>query len=136
MIKENNINKLRSLPLTNYNLNFLMEVDLMKFDVKISPLLGACFIGKTEIVSLFLENEFIDVDLESSPQKFTPLMVSCYKGFYEITRNLLDKNADVNKMNILGHRALLFCFSRLEENQYRYENKKICMRLMRGIFIT
>jgi len=108
----------------------LIEDDIIKFDLKISPLLSACYIGKIEIVWLLLENENIDVDLESSPQKFTALMVSCYKGFYEITRNLLEKNSDVNKMNCMGHRALLFCFSRLEENQYKYENKKICMMLV------
>lgn len=118
------------MPLSTYNLNFLIADDNIKFDSKISPLLSACFIGKIEIVSLILENEFIDVDLESSPQKFTPLMVSCYKGFYEITRNLLEKKADVNKINFMGHRALLFCFSRLEENHFKYENKKICMMLV------
>jgi len=43
---------------------------------------------------------------------------------------LLDRNADVKKKNRLGQMPVLFCFSRLEEDFYRYENKKICMMMI------
>lgn len=79
---------------------------------------------------MLLDNENIDVDLESFPEKYTPLMVACFKGFYEIVRLLLERKANVNKMNRLGQKPILFCFSRLEENNFRYENKKICMMLL------
>jgi ankyrin repeat protein len=130
LIKEQNVVKLRALPLVNYNLNFVIDDESVKFDQQITPLLAACYIGKTEIVCMLLENETIDVDMQSHPQEFTPLMVSCYKGLYEITRNLLEKHANVNKVNLMGHKAMLFCFSRLEESNYKYENKKICMMLI------
>jgi ankyrin repeat protein len=57
-------------------------------------------------------------------------MVSCYKGFYEIARMLLDRNADVKKSNRGGQSPFLFCFSRLDVDRYKYENKKICMMLI------
>jgi ankyrin repeat protein len=112
------------------NLNFLVEDSDIQFDQKISPLLCACYIGKIEIVQIILENESVDVNLESYPESYTPLMVGCFKGFYEIARILLEKKANVNKSNRMGQLPLLFCFSRLEENFFRYENKKICMMLI------
>jgi hypothetical protein len=87
-------------------------------------------VGKIEIVMMILDNEEVDVDLESYPESYTPLMVACFKGFYEIVRLLLDRKADVNKLNRLGQKPILFCFSRLEETFYKYENKKICMMLL------
>ena len=107
-----------------------MEESDIQFDQKISPLLCACYIGKIEIVQIILDMELIDVDLESFPECYTPLMVGCFKGYYEIVRLLLEKNANVNKPHRLGQLPLLFCFSRLEENFYQYENKKICMMLI------
>lgn len=93
-------------------------------------MLSACYVGKIEIVNMLLDNEEIDVDMESYPECYTPLMVSCFKGFYEIVRLLLDRKANVNKLNRLGQKPILFCFSRLEETFYKYENKKICMMLL------
>ena len=61
---------------------------------------------------------------------YTPLIVSCFKGYYEIVRILLEKNADINKKNKLGQLPILFCFSRLEEETFKYENKKICMMML------
>ena len=70
------------------------------------------------------------MDLESYPECYTPLMVGCFKGFYEIVRLLIEKNANIKKANRLGQFPILFCFSRLEENFFKYENKKICMMLV------
>jgi hypothetical protein len=79
---------------------------------------------------ILLENDGIDVDQESYPENYTPLMVACFKGFYEIVKLLLERNANVNKNNRHNQQPILFCFSRLEETFYRYENKKICMMLL------
>jgi hypothetical protein len=64
-------------------------------------------------------------------------MVASFKGYYEIVRILLEKKAEVNKTNAQGKYILdsgqtpiLFCFSRLEEQRYKYENKKICMMMI------
>ncbi len=57
-------------------------------------------------------------------------MVAVYKGFYEIVRILLEKEADVNKLNESSQTCILFCFSRMEEQRYKYENKKICLMMI------
>jgi ankyrin repeat protein len=57
-------------------------------------------------------------------------MVSCFKGYYEIVKLLLERKADVSKSNTAGQMPILFCFSRLEESYYKYENKKICMMMI------
>ena len=124
------LKQLRSLPLHNYELNYLVEDSDIQFDQKVSPLLCACYIGKIEVVMMILDNEGIDIDFESFPEEYTPLMVACFKGFYEIVRLLLQRGAKVNKPNRVGQKPILFCFSRLEEMYYKYENKKICMMLL------
>lgn len=59
---------LRVIPLHTFNLNFLIEDENIQFDKKISPLLAACFIGKTEMIQLLLHNDEIDVNFESQPE--------------------------------------------------------------------
>jgi hypothetical protein len=130
LIGQQDIRQIRNIPLNTYKINFLEEDKDIQFDQKISPLLCACYVGKVETVLLLLNNETIDVNLSSFPEGYTPLMVACFKGYYEIVRLLLEKNADVCKTNSLGQMPILFCFSRLEENYYKYENKKICMMMV------
>jgi ankyrin repeat protein len=130
LIAQQDIRQLRSLPIHTYNLNFLIEDKDIQFDQKISPLLSACYIGKLDVALIILSNEHLDVDQCSYPETYTPLMVASYKGYYEIARILLDRNANVHKSNRLGQKPILFCFSRLEETYYKYENKKICMMLI------
>jgi ankyrin repeat protein len=57
-------------------------------------------------------------------------MVACSKGYYEAVRMLIEKSAKINKENIYGQTAILFCFTRLSENKFKYENKKICMMMI------
>jgi ankyrin repeat protein len=121
---------IRTLPLQTYNLNFYLEDNDIVFDKKITPLLSACYTGKIDTVIMLLMNENIDVNLESQNEGYTPLMVACFKGYFEITRLLLERNADVKKVTKSGQAPIIFCFSRLEENFYKYENKKICMMLI------
>jgi ankyrin repeat protein len=130
MIAKQDLKSLRNLPIHTYNLNFLMEDKEIQFDQKITPLLSACYIGKVDIIIMLLCNDSIDVNLESYPEGYTPLMVSCFKGYYEIVKLLLERKAIVSKPNREGQLPILFCFSRLEENYYKYENKKICMMMI------
>ena len=132
IIITNDIYQLRQLPLSTFNLNFLYPTKNfdLKFDKEISPLLLSCFVGKIDIFLQLLNNEEINVNLCSHPDNFSPLMVACFKGYYEISRILLEKEADINKKNSLGQAPFIFCFSRLEHNSFRYENKKICMMLV------
>lgn len=130
LIGQQDIRQLRNLPLHTYNLNYLIEDKEIQFDRRISPLLCACYVGKLDIIIMLLNNDRVDVNLQSDTEGYSPLMVACFKGYYEITRMLLEKNADPRKPNNMNQAPILFCFSRLEENYYKYENKKICMMLL------
>jgi ankyrin repeat protein len=130
MIAKQDLKGLRNLPLHTYNLNYLLEDQEIQFDQKITPLLSACYVGKVDIIFLLLSNDYIDVNQQSQPEGYTPLMVSCFKGYYEIVKLLLERKAEVSKPNTAGQMPILFCFSRLEESYYKYENKKICMMMI------
>lgn len=65
LISQSDIRQLRSLSLTTYNLNYLIEDREIQFDKKITPLLAACYIGKYETLTLLLSNEKLDVNLAS-----------------------------------------------------------------------
>jgi ankyrin repeat protein len=68
--------------------------------------------------------------MASKPDLYSPLMISCYKGYYEIVRELLELHADTRQKNKNGQEAFIFCFSRLEQKSFKYENKKICFMLV------
>ncbi len=132
MIYLNDIRQLRLISITTINLNFLFPSSALdlSFDKEISPLLLACYIGKLEVLSYLLTNEQIDINLQSEPEKYSPLMISCYKGYYEIVRILLELKADINLPNRKGQLPFIFSFSRLDQNSFKYENRKICMMLV------
>ncbi len=131
-ILNSDIKQIRKLPIETVNLNFLFPASLigLKFDKEISPLLLCCYIGKFEIFHLLLSNEGINVNMASKPDLYSPLMISCYKGYYEITRELLERQANTKQKNKNGQEAFIFCFSRLEQKSFKYENKKICFMLV------
>ena len=131
-ILNSDIKQIRKLPIETVNLNFLFPTSLIgiKFDKEISPLLLCCYIGKFEIFHYLLSNEGINVNMASKPDLYTPLMISCFKGYYEIVRELLERNADTRHKNRNGQEAFIFCFSRLEQKSFKYENKKICFMLV------
>ena len=126
------IRQLRLISITSINLNFLYPTSSLdiSIDKEISPLILACYIGKLEIITYLLTNEYIDINLQSKPEKYSPLIISCYKGYYEIVRILLEMKADINLPNKNGQLPFIFCFSRLDQISFRYENKKICMMLI------
>lgn len=68
IISQQDLRSLRNIPIHNFNINFLIEDENIQFDKKISPLLAACFIGKTEAIQILLNNEEIDVNFESQPE--------------------------------------------------------------------
>ncbi len=56
-------------------------------------------------------------------------MISCYKGYYEIVRILLELR-DINLPNKKSQLPFIFSFSRLDQNSFKYENRKICMMIV------
>ena len=131
-ILNSDIKQIRKLPIETVNLNFLYPASLIgiKIDKEISPLLLCCYIGKFDIFHYLLSNEGVNINMASKPDLYTPLMISCYKGYYEIVRELLERNADTKQKNRYGQEAFIFCFSRLEQKSFKYENKKICFMLV------
>lgn len=81
------------------DLNYLIEFKDLEIDSLISPLICACYLGRIEMVRLFMENESIDLDLESSEYGFTPLCIACITANYEILSILIEYGAEVNKPN-------------------------------------
>jgi len=57
-------------------------------------------------------------------------MTACINGNYEIIKLLLDNNADVTATNALGNTALIYCFSRLDEEMNVFENKNLCFKML------
>lgn len=86
--------------------------------------------GKLEIIQILFSNDLIDVNMPSENEGYTALMVALYKGYYEVTKFLLENNADVGKITKSGHYPILFCFSRLEDDKYKYENRTLCMLMI------
>ncbi len=132
MIYLNDIKQLRLISITSINLNFLFSSSFLNitFDKEISPLILACYIGKLEILTYLLSNDNININLQSQPEKYSPLIIACYKGYYEIVKTLLEMKADINLPNKIGQLPFIFPFSRLDQNSFKYENKKICMMLI------
>lgn len=132
LILNSDVRSIRKTPISSVNLNFLFPSSLigLKFDKELTPLILCCYIGKLEIFNYLLTNDEINVNMSSTPCLFSPLMIACYKGFYEIVRELLERHADINHKNSNGQAAFIFCFSRLEVQSFKYENKKICLMLV------
>lgn len=132
LILNSDVKQIRKFPISSVNLNFLFPASLIgiKFDKEITPLILCCYIGKLEIFNYLLTNDEIDINMSSKPEEYSPLMIACYKGYYEIVRDLLENHANINQKNKNGQEPIIFCFSRLEQKSFKYENKKICFMLV------
>ena len=107
----------------------MIEFEEMEIDTKITPLVCACYLGRIEIVKLFMENELIDLDLATEEYGFTPLCIACITANYEIVNILLEYGAEVNKPNSFSQTPLFHCFTRLSETVNCFENKLISLKM-------
>lgn len=100
-------------------------------EVKLTPLALACYLGRYDIVKLFMSNPSIDLNLASCGSAYTPLIVTCIAGQFEILELLLERasDIDINKQCRRGKTAFYYCFSRLSEQCNQFENHRICMRM-------
>lgn len=110
------------------NMNFHEEFPDIEIDQKVSPLHCSTYLGKLEITKMILQNPTIDIDIASYPSGHTPLQLACTTGNYEIVDLLLEYGAEPNKPNKFSQTPLVSCFNRLDEENYAYENKKICFK--------
>ena len=120
---------MKNLEIHKKNLNFLKEYNEINLDTKIHPLLCACYLGRSEIVKYILQNPSIDIDLGSLDSGHTPLTIACLTANYEILQMLIEGDAEVNKPNAFNQTPLVASFSRLEEENNVYENRKICFKM-------
>lgn len=109
-------------------MNFSEEFPEIEIDQKVSPLHCSTYLGKLEITKMILHNPSIDIDIASYPSGHTPLQLACTTGNYEIVDLLLEYGAEPNKPNKFNQTPLVCCFQRLDEENYAYENKKICFK--------
>lgn len=110
-------------------MNYLEEFKFIPIDIRISPLILACHLGRNEIVKLLLGNKKTDINFSSDDASFTPLMVACMAGQCEIVELLLQFNVNIKLQCKGGKSAFYYCFSRLDENNNHFENHRICIRM-------
>jgi ankyrin repeat protein len=77
-----------------------------------------------------LENfTYIDLNLETKESGFTPISAAAMAGNFEIVCLLAQNGADVNKLDYMEQSPLIYCFSRMNEDENYYENKSIALRM-------
>lgn len=99
-------------------------------DVHITPLTQAAYLGRKKIIEMILENyPNIDLNLATLQNNYTPLSAACMAGNYDIVCLLSENGADVNKLDSMGQSPLIYCFSRLNEDENYYENKALALKM-------
>lgn len=74
-------------------------------------------------MELLLNNfETIDINLSTDSTQYTPLSAACMAGNFEIVQLLAENGADVNKCDSMQQSPLIYCFSRMNEEENIYEN--------------
>ena len=77
-----------------------------------------------------LENiTYLDLNLATSDSGYSPLSAACMAGNYDIVCLLAENGADVNQMDYMEQSPLIYCFSRLNEDESYYENKALALRM-------
>jgi ankyrin repeat protein len=77
-----------------------------------------------------LENSInIDLNLATKQNSYTALSAACMAGNYDIVCLLTEYGADVNKLDSTEQSPLIYCFSRLNEDENYYENKTLALKM-------
>jgi len=77
-----------------------------------------------------LENSInIDLNLATKQNSYTALSAACMAGNYDIVCLLSEYGADVNKLDSTEQSPLIYCFSRLNEDENYYENKTLALKM-------
>jgi len=96
------------------------KLELLKFFVKngakLDGVLGAaCAKGRKEIVKYLLTIPAIDIEETIDEDDSSPLMAACNEGDLEIVKMLIERGADINKVDKHGHNSL--AIARWSENK-------------------
>ena len=77
-----------------------------------------------------MENSInIDLNLATKQNSYTALSAACMAGNYDIVCLLTEYGADVNKLDSTEQSPLIYCFSRLNEDENYYENKTLALKM-------
>lgn len=95
-----------------------------------TPLCQAAYLGRKRFIEIMLEHfSFIDINLETRENGYTPISSACMAGNYDIVCILAQNGADVNKVDLMEQSPLIYCFSRMNEDENYYENKSLALKM-------
>ena len=69
------------------------------------------------------------MNLATQDSGYTALSAACIAGNYDIVCLLAENGADVNLLDEMQQSPLIYCFSRLNEDENYYENKALALRM-------
>ena len=111
-------------------MNWHEEHSKTNLDQLITPLTQAAYLGRKKIVEILLEHySFLDLNLPTEDSQYTALSAACMAGNYEIICMLCEQGANVNQQDCMEQSPLIYCFSRLNEDENYYENKSLALRM-------
>ena len=112
------------------NLNWHDQHVQTNLDAKITPLTQAAYLGRKEMIQLMLENyTFLDLNLATIDQQYSPISAACMAGHFDIVCILAENGADVNQLDVMEQSPLIYCFSRMNEDENYYENKSLALKM-------
>lgn len=112
------------------NLNWFSEHLKSNLDVQITPLSQAAYLGRYKIVQILIENfPQLDLDIATKDNGYTPISAACMGGHFDVMALLAENGADVNKVDLMEQSPLIYCFSRLNEDENYYENKALALKM-------
>jgi len=112
------------------DLNWHEEHLKTNLDFKITPLTQAAYLGRKKIIEFILENyNNVDLNLATKQNSYTALSAACMAGNYDIVCLLTEYGADVNKLDSTEKSTLIYCYSRLNEDENYYENKALALKM-------
>jgi ankyrin repeat family A protein 2 len=112
------------------NLNWFNEHPKSNLDVQITPLSQAAYLGRYKIVQILIENfPQLDLDIATKDNGYTPISAACMGGHFDVMALLAENGADVNRVDLMEQSPLIYCFSRLNEDENYYENKALALKM-------
>lgn len=72
---------------------------------------------------------YLDLNLATKENGYNPISSACMAGNFEIVSLLAENGADVNEVDSSDQSPLIYCFSRLNEDENFYENKALALRM-------
>ena len=72
---------------------------------------------------------YIDLNMETKEAGYTPISSACMAGNFDVVCMLAENGADVNKLDAMEQSPLIYCFSRMNEDENYYENKALALKM-------